>query len=77
MIGVQARLRLVEVQLTNAQQTIVTEEIGSGGLEAIAVLRGVAGFRRLCVELRPRLPVMCPVPDRPQQPAQQEDGQQD
>ena len=77
MIDIRARLRLVDVQLTDAQQTIVVEEIGSGGLEAIAVLRVVAGFRCLGVELRPRLPVMCPVHDRPQQPAQQEDGQQD
>ena len=70
MIGVQALLRFVDVQLTDTQQTIVVEEIRNSGLEAVAVLRMVAGFRRFSVLLPPRLPVMGPVHDRCHQPAE-------
>jgi len=77
LIGHQTGLRPLEMnQVTDAQQTVVVEKRGYDTLEAVAVLRVVAGFRDFGVQLRPRLPVMRPVHDGRQQAAYQKDGQQ-
>ena len=76
MIGIRAHLRLVDVHLTSAQQAIIVEEIRDSRLEAVAVLRVVAGFRCFGVLRPPRLPMMCPMHDRCQEPSEQEDDQQ-
>ena len=60
--------------MADAQQTVIVEKIGDVGFVAVAVLGMVALFGGVGVQRRPQQPVMGPVYDRCQQPAEEEDG---